>query len=212
MEKKTGFRTIIEYINSLKKGNKFTFNDVREYLDNNKVTISHSTLSLLIYKFFILKNIEKQEKYYIKIQDIDNNLTQLDVELEVRNIKYQQSLEKEKQNMQQSESNKTEQNPYTVWSTMVEYINLHKFDIITRQKMMLYIRNHCNIPFSEHYIDTLRNQLEKVGYISKVTDEKTGKIKLGQYKVDSFVDNDLTVNQLRVMYEIMFKNEKKQNF
>ncbi len=112
----------------------------------------------------------------------------------------------------------------TIYQIIKEFINEKYIDtdtqsvIITRQELMraieatgeyiLLIEPYRKISkvkiFSESTVDTIRNQLEKCGYLSKCYDQTTGKLILGKYKIEKQIPEDLSGSELRKHYNQSF--------
>lgn len=87
-----------------------------------------------------------------------------------------------------------------IWHYLREYINGVSDGFITRKNILSYLRNNCNIPFSDYYIDTLRNQLEKSGYLCKMKTQ-TGAPITGKFFRVKTIEDDLSIHSLRKKYE-----------
>lgn len=88
-----------------------------------------------------------------------------------------------------------------IWHYVREYINGVSDGVITRKHLLKYMQNNCNIPYSKFYIDTLRNQLEKCGYLCKMKTQ-TGAPIAGKFFRVKLIDDDLSIGLLRKEYEI----------
>lgn len=87
-----------------------------------------------------------------------------------------------------------------IWHYVREYINGVSDGVITRKNLLKYLQENCTIQYSESYIDTLRNQLEKCGYLCKMK-TATGAPIAGKFFRVKLISNDLSIGFLRKEYE-----------
>lgn len=87
-----------------------------------------------------------------------------------------------------------------VYRHVRDYINnLGVNELLTRQNLLKHLeKTPCF--YSENYIDTVRNYLEKSGYIVKAT-TNTGAIVAGKFYVKKLIPESLTLNDLRKEYQ-----------
>lgn len=86
------------------------------------------------------------------------------------------------------------------WHHVREYINNVQDCCVTRKNLLNYLTSQGTLQFSECYIDTLRNQLEKCGFLGKMK-TTTGAVVCGKYYRIKPIPEDLSVGYLRKMYD-----------
>lgn len=106
-----------------------------------------------------------------------------------------------------------------ILNTAIDETDSDSITIITRQEVINQLfedYNYYERPLARYSyptgaylyslatLDNIRNMLEKVGYLDKVyyRDKKTNqrKIKLGTYKINNYIPDELSYNQLRKKY------------
>ncbi len=93
----------------------------------------------------------------------------------------------------------------TIWDAVRKYINSSlSVGMISRKIMIEYVQQNYLHQWSVTYLDSLRNQLEKAGYLAKVIDVDTEKIIPGEFMIIKKIPEDLTINELRRQYEASF--------
>lgn len=92
----------------------------------------------------------------------------------------------------------------TTYNYVCKYINSLGINyLITRKNLFNYLDNTPCI-YNETYVDSLRNYLEKSGYLKKAFD-KNGKIILGSFYIQKLIPSNLTLNKLKNEYKNSFK-------
>ena len=127
----------------------------------------------------------------------------------------------------------TKKQKITLYQAIVEILNKkldYKVDIITRQEIIKELRMKydffdrqpcwsnwertvgCRL-YSVSTLDTIRNMLEKVGFLDKVykTNTNGSKIQYGWFYIKKQIPSDLTYNKLRKMYN-NFQQKLKDYF
>jgi hypothetical protein len=91
------------------------------------------------------------------------------------------------------------------WHHVREYINTVKDGYVTRKNLLTHLNSIESIRFSECYVDTLRNQLEKAGYLGKMKTTSGAPIAGKYYRIKQ-IPLTLSVGLLRNEYHVALNN------